>query len=241
MPAIVVTAKKAVTDANKRLVELQENRAADATQLEEAEAEARAVIARRAGLGPIQAAQAQASAARSQLQATDEAISELLGELSDLERTLDREELLSAMGSASADATTAEEALRESLGEISAAIREPLDRALTAHAHLSGSRGRFRAAGLELVPGSLSEYSPVLLWDYRGSGRPERAAVEAELRRRGNGLQAVLEELQPPEGDDLVQASWAALFAALAHPQRLQLAEKGAAEFQRFKPRSPKP
>jgi hypothetical protein len=71
MPAIVVNAKKAVTDANKRLAALQEDRAADAGQLEEAGAEERAVIARRAGLGPIQAAQAQASAARSQLQATD--------------------------------------------------------------------------------------------------------------------------------------------------------------------------
>jgi multidrug efflux pump subunit AcrA (membrane-fusion protein) len=241
MPAIVVNAKKAVTDANKRLAALQEDRAADAGQLEEAEAEERAVIARRAGLGPIQAAQAQASAARSQLEATDEAISELLGELSDLERTLDREELLSAMASASADATAAEETIRAALSEIAATIREPLLRALEAHAHLSSSRGRFRAAGLELVPGAINEYSPVLLWDAGSSGRPDRAAVETELRRRGYSLRAVLLELQPPVGDDLTQAAWAALGAALVHPQRVHLGQKGAVEFQRFKPRSPNP
>ncbi len=153
MPALVIQARRAVSDAEKQLAALEKERTQHAEQLSVCEAEEQAVVKGRAGLDKITAVGLRADAARKQLAQTEADIAELLERLPDLSDQLEREEVISLLATHATEGAASEVRLRDALHNLTETIREPLQKVLEAHAAHQMAVERYNELGKEAVPG----------------------------------------------------------------------------------------
>ncbi len=206
MPSGLQTARKTLADAERELARLQEERESFSAQLQETESTEREAIHRRAGLTVIAEAGRLTDAARAQLAQTEAELESLLERLPGLADRVEREEMLSTLSAACSDGTEAEAKLRAALGDLAGVIRDPLERVMAAHMELASAQAQYHATGRELVPGWVDKPGGMVpAWE-GNSG--ERLELEAELRRRGNSVNPLLGDLEPPSGEDPLER-WA--------------------------------